>query len=180
MRRLRSKSSHVKPPPVSGPACGARPVASPSTVSSVSKGSSPMSSNLLVIQGGGPPPVLNTTLYGILDEAAAAPAIGQVFGARRGITGIINNDLLNLSTLSAAQRESLKTSPGASLGSTRHRPTETDLEKIITNLRRHNIRYLLLIGGNGSLRGAEAIRQACLAANYEIAVIGVPKTVDND
>jgi ATP-dependent phosphofructokinase / diphosphate-dependent phosphofructokinase len=136
--------------------------------------------NLLVLQGGGPTPVLNTSLFGVLDEARRDSRIPKLFGARFGIHGVIKGDLLDLSGISADQIAALRSSPGASLGSTRYKPAEPDMERIIACLKRYDIRYLMMIGGNGTLRGAHAIAQAAEEARHEIRVIGIPKTIDND
>ena len=136
--------------------------------------------NLLVLQGGGPTPVLNTSLFGVIDEAARDSRITRIYGARFGIEGVIKSDLIDLSALAPERITSLRTSPGASLGSTRYKPTDADMERILACLKQHDIRYLTLIGGNGTLRGAEAIARACDTSGYEIRVIGIPKTIDND
>jgi 6-phosphofructokinase 1 len=140
----------------------------------------PDGGNLLVLQGGGPTAVINASLYGVLAEAAGHSSIRRCIGARFGIEGLLRGDLLDLSTLSRAQVDSLRTSPGAALGSTRYKPSDADLEQIVARLREYDIRYLLLIGGNGSLRGGEAISRAAHRLGYDVCVVGVPKTVDND
>jgi 6-phosphofructokinase 1 len=52
--------------------------------------------------------------------------------------------------------------------------TETGLEKARKNITDAGIDGLLVIGGNGSLRGAH-----CLAS-YNIPIVGIPATIDND
>src|SRR5437868_13205568 len=113
--------------------------------------------NLLVIQGGGPTPVLNASLYGVLDEAQRSGRFTQIFGARFGMKGLARGDFIDLTLLPQSEIERLRTTPGASLGSSRYKPTEEDLEPIIKRLRADDIRSIILIGGNGSLRGAAAI-----------------------
>lgn len=136
--------------------------------------------NLLVVQGGGPTPVLNATLASILREAYRHSEIGRVLGARSGIAGIVNGDVIDLSDIPEEELDRLGKSPGAALGSSRSKPSPTDLDLIVQNLRRLGVRHVLLIGGNGTMRGAEVIRQFCEDAAYEVQVIGIPKTVDND
>ena len=134
--------------------------------------------NLLVIQGGGPTPVINTTLFGVVDEASAR--FDRVLGARFGVEGLIRSDLVDLSAVPRAEIERLKDSPGASLGSTRHKASSDDLDRILGTLRLHDVRALIVIGGNGSLRGAEVIADAVTRDSYDCCVVGVPKTIDND
>jgi 6-phosphofructokinase 1 len=134
--------------------------------------------NLLVIQGGGPTPVLNTTLFGVVDEALSR--FDRVLGGRFGVDGVIRGDLIDLSAVPRHEIERLKHSPGASLGSTRHKASPADLDRILGTLRLHDVRALVVIGGNGSLRGAEVIANAVTRDGYECCVVGVPKTIDND
>ncbi|HZZ43577.1 MAG TPA: diphosphate--fructose-6-phosphate 1-phosphotransferase [Tepidisphaeraceae bacterium] len=137
-------------------------------------------SNLLVLQGGGPTPVLNTSLAVILEEAQKSPHISAIFGARHGIEGLIKNNLVNLTKISASDIQHLKQTPGASLGTTRLKPSENEYHQILSTLQKNNVRHLILIGGNGSLRGAALIHQLAVDAHYDLHVIGCPKTIDND
>ncbi len=136
--------------------------------------------NLLVVQCGGPTPVLNATLSSILDESYRTTKIGRTFGAISGIGGLTRGDLVDLSDVSAQELAQLRQSPGAALGTSRSKPSSEDLDLIVRTLRRFSVRYALFIGGNGTMRGAEVVSESCRDANYEIQVIGVPKTVDND
>ncbi len=134
--------------------------------------------NLVVLQGGGPTPVVNASLFGVIDEAGKSRRFGRVLGARFGVEGLLKSDFVDLSAVSSVEIERLRTSPGASLGTTRYKPNENELGRIRDVLRNHDIRSLLLIGGNGSLRGAEAIAEA--VKDGGVSVIGIPKTIDND
>lgn len=136
--------------------------------------------NLLIVQSGGPTTVINATLSGILQEAYRHPNIGRVLGARSGVAGILRGDLADLRNLSPEELIRLRISPGAALGTSRFQPSREDLDAIVQNLRRFNVRYLALIGGNGTMRGAEVIGQSCKNAAYDIQIVGIPKTIDND
>jgi 6-phosphofructokinase 1 len=135
---------------------------------------------MTVLQGGGPTPVLNASLFGILDEARKAGRFERVLGARFGMEGLLRGDWIDLSSLSQFDLDRLRLTPGATLGASRRKPSDADFERILENLRRQDVRSLLLIGGNGSLRGAEAVARAADRAGYELCVIGIPKTIDND
>jgi 6-phosphofructokinase len=136
--------------------------------------------NLVVLQGGGPTAVLNTSLFGVLDEARRSGKINRILGAPWGVKGLAQDAFIDLSNLLERELNHLKTTPGAALGSTRFKPESSDLERITDRLRKNDVRYLVLIGGNGSLRGAQTISKAAQSAGYELCVIGVPKTIDND
>ena len=134
--------------------------------------------NLLVIQGGGPTAVVNATLHGVIAEAMRN--FDRVLGARFGIEGLLRGDLVDLSGISADALARLKHTPGAALGSTRQKASDSDLARILMTLRQHDVRALILIGGNGSLRGAQVIADAVTREALNCCVVGVPKTVDND
>jgi 6-phosphofructokinase len=135
--------------------------------------------NLLLVQAGGPTQVLNTTLCAALEEAAQNKG-RKIFGSRRAVEGLINGDLIDLGFLTSAQIDLIRRSPGAALGSSRRKPTSADLEQIVRNLRRHQIRQAIFIGGNGTMHAAHEIRSFARKQNYELQVIGAPKTIDND
>jgi ATP-dependent phosphofructokinase / diphosphate-dependent phosphofructokinase len=136
--------------------------------------------NLLVVQAGGPTPVVNETLFGVIDAERRRARGRKVFGARKGLQGLICNDLVDLGRLTRAEMELVRRSPGAVLGSSRVKPSETEMEAVLDHLRECEIHQALLIGGNGTMHAAFMISQFCKRANYELQVIGIPKTVDND
>lgn len=135
--------------------------------------------NALVAHGGGPTAVLNSSLAGIVEECRAA-GIGKLFGALGGAVGILKESFSGLLGESTSFWEQAALSPGSILGSSRAKIAESDFETMLKVLRRHEIRYVFLNGGNGTmelaLRLSEAIRNSAL----EAFAIGVPKTIDND
>jgi 6-phosphofructokinase 1 len=136
--------------------------------------------NLLIVQGGGPTAVFNASLASIITESLQQAKIGKVFGAREGMKGLSSGDLLDLSHLNPDDLRSLANSPGAALGSSRFKPSESDLARCLENLRRFGIGYLVFMGGNGTMRGADLFGGVCRDAGLAIQMIGVPKTIDND
>lgn len=139
-----------------------------------------MPENLLIVQGGGPTVVFNASLASILREALAQPRIGKIFGARSGMQGLSHGDVVELQHLTPGNLSALRNSPGASLGSSRFKPTEEDLARAVEHLRRLDIQHLLFMGGNGTMRGAEIVRGVCRAMDVDLHLLGVPKTIDND
>src|SRR5947208_10649340 len=111
--------------------------------------------NLLVLQAGGPTAVLNSTLYGVIDESLRhAGPIARVIGARDGMHGLVRGELLDLSTIAKTDLGLLRSTPGATLGSSRYKATDDDLPRVIGQFRRPGVRWLLMIGGNGHMRAA--------------------------
>ena len=137
-------------------------------------------STLLVGQSGGPTAVVNSTLAGILAEAARQPAIAAVYGLRHGVEGLLADDWLDLAPGDATLRARLRRTPSAALGSARHRLRDDDLDRALAILRRHDVRRFLLIGGNDSADTTDRLGRAAAAAGWPLQAVAVPKTVDND
>jgi ATP-dependent phosphofructokinase / diphosphate-dependent phosphofructokinase len=136
--------------------------------------------NLLIIQGGGPTQVLNTTLAAIVTEAQARPEFDRIFGASWGMRGLVAGKVARLDTLTPCDLDSVRATPGTVLGSSRFSPSPEDLGRALEHLRGLSIRDIVFIGGNGTMRGAQIVSQFCRDSGFDVRVIGVPKTVDND
>jgi len=136
--------------------------------------------NLLIVQGGGATPVFNVSLAAVVERAAEESRIGRVFGARFGMAGLCAGDFLELGNLAADELHGIANSPGAALGTSRFAPTGEDLDGAIQQLRQMRIRYVVFNGGNGTMRGADIFRQHCRSTGYDVQIVGVPKTIDND
>ncbi|MGE5549655.1 MAG: 6-phosphofructokinase [Bacteroidota bacterium] len=137
-----------------------------------------MTGNLLVAHGGGPTAVINASLFGVVSEAKKHKEINGIFGARFGIDGVLNESFIDLGREPESKIDRLPYTPSSALGSTRRKLTEDDYPRIIEIFKRYNIRYFLYNGGNDSMDTCLKVAEA--AGNYEIQVIGVPKTIDND
>ena len=55
-----------------------------------------------------------------------------------------------------------------------------DLERVLDVFRSRDVRWLFYTGGNGSMGTAHEIDSYARANGYELVVIGIPKTIDND
>jgi len=74
----------------------------------------------------------------------------------------------------------LRNTPSSALGSSRHKVKDEDLPGILSVLRKYNIRYFFLIGGNDTMDTINRVESYCREQKYELLGIGIPKTVDND
>jgi len=135
---------------------------------------------LVVGQSGGPTAVVNASLAGVIQEAVQHEAITGIYGMRHGVEGLLRADLIDLEAESAETVELLKHTPSAALGSCRHKLSEADYGRILEILRAHGIRYFLYIGGNDSADTSHRLAALAAREDYELRVIGIPKTVDND
>jgi 6-phosphofructokinase 1 len=74
----------------------------------------------------------------------------------------------------------LRKTPSSALGSSRHKIKEEDLPVILNVLKKYNIRYFFLIGGNDTMDTINRVESYCKSQKYELTGVGIPKTVDND
>jgi 6-phosphofructokinase 1 len=136
--------------------------------------------NALVMQSGGCTPVINRSLAGVVRQALAQTEIGQIIGASHGLEGILGDGLVDLGELSKAAWDRVSRTPAAALGSTRHKLQPNEVDAVLGSLDRHGVRFMFTIGGNDSAETGLAISQAARHAGYDLQVMNVPKTIDND
>ena len=136
---------------------------------------------LIVAQSGGPTPVFNNSACGVIQEALRhGDVFDEMYGAVNGVMGILHEQLIDLRKETPATIAGLRKTPATALGTCRRKLNEQDMERILAVFKAHNIRYFFYNGGNDSMDTANKISQMAAAANYEMRVIGIPKTVDND
>ncbi len=135
---------------------------------------------VLIAQSGGPTAVINQTLAGIVLEARKYTQVSRVYGALRGVEGIVNEDFLDLTQETTHNLEQVALTPSSALLSTRIKPDSKYCRHIFKVLKAHDIRYFFYIGGNDSADTARIVNEEANLAKYELRVIHVPKTIDND
>jgi len=137
--------------------------------------------NILVGQSGGPTSVTNASLAGIVSEALNHEAIEEIYGGLNGVLGILQEEIVDLASESQQQVRALRHTPGAALGTCRYKlKKQQDFERVLEVFKAHNVRYFFYIGGNDSQDTADKISKLAQQQGYELRVIGVPKTIDND
>jgi 6-phosphofructokinase 1 len=136
--------------------------------------------NMVIGQSGGPTVAINASLAAAVREAQRRPEIEAVCGSLHGILGVINEDMVDLGRERADIIEALQRTPASILGSCRYKLAPDDCEKILAVFRAHNIRFFFYIGGNDSMDTAHRLTEVAAAQNYDLAAVGIPKTIDND
>lgn len=144
--------------------------------------------NLLVAQSGGPTAVINASVAGVVQEAGRHGCIEEIYAGLNGILGILNEELIDLNEEKARAIEGLKFTPGPAFGTCRYKINFTknpeaaakDMDRLFQVFEAHNIRYFFYAGGNDSQDTSNRIHAEAVKRNYEIRVVGVPKTIDND
>lgn len=134
----------------------------------------------LIAQGGGPTAVINQSLVGAIAEARKFTEIDRIYGAMHGVSGIKNEEFIDLTKSTTHNLERTANTPGSALGSTRDKPDEKYCEQMFSVMQKHDIRYFYYIGGNDSAGTCHIVNEQAKAANYELRVIHIPKTIDND
>ena len=135
-----------------------------------------------IVTSGGVAPGLNRVTHSIVQRHCSTygcdPKLGGgVFGVYDGISGLLG-DSLDMEPLTPQITEEYLDRGGSMLGSRRHftKGMAEQAREVAENLRREGINILYIIGGDGSLRTANALADLV----PEIAIIGIPKTMDND
>jgi ATP-dependent phosphofructokinase / diphosphate-dependent phosphofructokinase len=134
----------------------------------------------LVAHSGGPTPVINASLLGVVEEARRQQEIGALYGAVNGMQGVLSGEFLDLLAQNEATLQAVSRTPGSALGSSRKEIGPRELERVLDIFRAHEIRYFFYTGGNGSMGTASQLAAMARDACMELAVIGIPKTIDND
>ena len=128
-------------------------------------------------QAGAGTAVVNASLFGFLEEAVSDH---EVYGVINGLQGLSENRLVSITNSVVDRYRSAALAPGAWLGAGRWPADEEDFDRCIANLRKRDVHRLVLIGGNGTMWACSQLEQAAAKSGYELAILGVPKTVDND
>lgn len=146
--------------------------------------------NAVVGQSGGPTSAINATLSGVIKGCAMAHKEGVIkalYGMKNGIEGFLREDLRDLSErfFDEDWLSTLETTPAAALGSCRRKLKGHDVDsetygKIFEILKKYDIRYFFYIGGNDSMDTVLKLSEYAKTHDYELRVVGIPKTIDND
>ncbi len=149
-----------------------------------------LTGNAVVGQSGGPTAAINATLAGVIrgvKENVHNGSIKTLYGMKNGVEGLLEERLVNLSELFADDRkiEMLENTPAAVLGSCRKKLPDPSkdaavFEKLLEIFRKYDIRYFFYIGGNDSMDTVAKLSEFTKMHDYEMCIMGVPKTIDND
>ncbi|WP_135382777.1 diphosphate--fructose-6-phosphate 1-phosphotransferase [Vibrio tasmaniensis] len=141
-----------------------------------------MNKNICILQGGGPTAVINQTLAALIKEAGQFTSIKNIHGLRHTLDGSPSSDAFELLNWcnDINNFQLIESTPGAFLGSSRNRTTDTSIKKALKTLQKLNINVLVGIGGNGTMQTLKMIKNKMENLNYNLQIVGISKTVDND
>ena len=147
--------------------------------------------NAVVGQSGGPTAAINATLAGVIrgvKENVHEGCIKTLYGMRNGVQGLLEERLINLTEEFADDKriDMLEHTPAAALGSCRKKlpkvgeDPEGIFEQLLAIFKKYDIRYFFYIGGNDSMDTVAKLSAYTKSCDYEMCIMGVPKTIDND
>jgi 6-phosphofructokinase 1 len=130
-----------------------------------------------IVTCGGLCPGLNNVIRAIVLSLHHNYGVRTIFGFPFGYEGLSHRFGHAPVMLTPEVVERIHEQGGTILGSSRG---NQDIGEMVDTLERMNIGALFAIGGDGTLRGASAICAEIARRQLKIAVIGIPKTIDND
>ncbi len=130
-----------------------------------------------IVTCGGLCPGVNDVIRSIVLTLHHAYGVRRVFGFRYGYSGLTSQRNADPLPLEPDTVENIHQRGGTLLGTSRG---PQRVEEMVDQLMRWRIGILFAVGGDGTLRGASAIAAEIARRGLEIAVIGIPKTIDND
>lgn len=131
-----------------------------------------------ILTAGGICPGLNNVIRSVVRCFYYRYGVRRISGIPFGYLGLLENAPWPMIDLNPDNVDDIQEKGGTILGSARGGGEET--EQIVDTLERMNINILITIGGDGTQKGARAITEEVERRGLKIAVVGVPKTIDND
>ena len=130
-----------------------------------------------IVTCGGLCPGLNDIVRGIVTQCHTRYGVTRTFGFRYGYQGMISRLGLTPLTLRPESVAQIHNFGGSILGTSRG---HQDIGEMVDLLEEMDIDILFVVGGDGTLRGASALSAECANRGLKKAVVGIPKTIDND
>src|SRR5215469_534949 len=97
--------------------------------------------HVVIGQSGGATAVINASLVGAICAAKELREVDGIYGARFGIQGVLDKQVLDLRTLAPEELDLLRSTPSAALGSCRYRLKEGEASLAVANLESLGARY---------------------------------------
>ena len=127
---------------------------------------------------GGICPGLNNVIRAVVRCLYYRYGVKRIVGIRYGYRGLLPSSTEQFVDLTPDVVDDIQEKGGTILGSARGGGDRT--VEIVDTLERMNINILFTIGGDGTLRGASDISAEIKKRGLKIAIVGIPKTIDND
>jgi 6-phosphofructokinase 1 len=130
-----------------------------------------------IVSCGGLCPGVNNVIRGLVQELTVHYRVRRILGFRNGLRGLTVKYRHDTIDLTHSTFDEITRSGGTILGSSRG---DQDADEMVDTLVARGVDILFVIGGDGSIRAAMRLVAAITRRGLEIAVIAIPKTIDND
>lgn len=137
----------------------------------------PKNTTAAIVTCGGLCPGINNVIRSLVMGLHYFYGVGKILGVRYGYEGLISSYGHGLVDLSPDYVKDIHEFGGTILGSSRG---GQDVGEMVDTLEKEGIDLLFTIGGDGTLKGTNAIGKEIERRGLDISVIGIPKTIDND
>ncbi|WP_297425924.1 6-phosphofructokinase [Clostridium sp.] len=142
-------------------------------------------SNCIIAQSGGPTAVINSSVVGLLSANKELKTFDKVYAGLNGIEGILNKNIIDLSSVSDEEISNFRFTPSSGLGSCRYKLKDfascsEEYEALIEILKEYDITAFFYVGGNDSMDTISKLSKYAKLNNIDIKFMGIPKTIDND
>jgi 6-phosphofructokinase 1 len=137
----------------------------------------PKKTTAAIVTCGGLSPGLNNVIRSVFHQLFENYGVRRVLGIRNGYLGLNPESGLDPIPLSKDFVEPIDKLGGTVLGSSRG---SQQLDVMADFLQSANIDILFCVGGDGTQRGAHALHEELQRRGARLAVVGIPKTIDND
>lgn len=137
----------------------------------------PSKVNAAIVTCGGLCPGINDVIRSVVMQLHYRYGVKNIAGIKYGFQGFIPKYGHDVMELTPELIKDIHTLGGSILASSRG---GQDIEELVDSICQMNINLLFCIGGDGTMKGAEAITEEIAKRNLNISVIGIPKTIDND
>jgi 6-phosphofructokinase 1 len=137
----------------------------------------PSRTKAALVTCGGLCPGLNDVIRSVFLELFMNYGVKDIFGVLHGYQGLNSRDGEQPVLLTMERVEDIHREGGTILGTSRGPQEPADMADCLEKL---GVNMLFCIGGDGTQRGAHALHQECARRRLNLAVVGIPKTIDND
>ena len=142
-------------------------------------------SNCIIAQSGGPTSVINSSVVGLLEANNSLGVFDKVFAGLNGIEGILNGNIIELSSFSQEDINKFRYTPSSGLGSCRYKmkkleESTEEYDRLLDILKANNIKAFFYVGGNDSMDTTAKLSAYAKKTGIDVKFIGIPKTIDND
>lgn len=141
--------------------------------------------NCIIAQSGGPTAVINSSVVGLFNANKDLGIFNKVYAGLNGIQGILNGNIIDLTSFTDEELTNFRYTPSSGLGSCRYKmkPLEEctkEYDKLLEILRANDIKAFFYVGGNDSMDTTAKLGRYAKETGIDIKFIGIPKTIDND